>query len=161
MDGQDQADGMTCVSCRRGRSVRFFFFLFVHQKLQRSYQREIFFFCLPSCMQPHSHFGCVVCSGRGAVAKLSNKQHVTRQSDRFSARQREICAMLRTSSGREFAFFFVGLSRADFGLLSSFVSHLLVGKAVFGAARVPLSKAFAWMHGQMRGLPLAVRRIKI
>lgn len=140
--------------------------VFLHSYM-KSYSRpikgEVFFFCLPRHMHaaspkrvlPHKVTSAVSCAffffGRGAAASArqtcSNGQHVTRQSDHFRARKRDFAPRPGRHPGVLFVgaaiCVFVGLSRADFGLLSCFVLFplffLLAGKAGFGAARVPLS----------------------
>lgn len=78
---------------------------------------------------------------------------MTRQSDHSSARRGEFAPCTERHPGVLFVgaaiCFFVGLSRADVGLLSSFV-FFLAGKAVFGAAEVR-SLIFAWMKTSLHG----------
>lgn len=96
---------------------------------------------------------------------------MTRQSDQFSARKREFAPCTKRHPGS----FFVGAAICLFFFLLDFHVPILVvcralsffflaGKAVFGAAEVRCL-TFAWMkislHGQMRGLPLTVRQIKV
>lgn len=114
--------------------------------------------------------------GRGAAASArqscSNGQHVTRQSDHFSVRKREFASHPGRHPGVPFVgaaiCVFVGLSRADLVFcraLSFFFFFFQPARRVSEPQESRCLVIFAWikisLHGQMRGLPLTVRQIKV